>query len=379
MMHRSRGCPFPNRHLLIALYFLCALAAMLFLSITALAEDQQNSPGISVDSKDSSAPSSQAPVDQSQSAPPRWTVSADVLMLFRIGFVGRTLVERVPASVPYGSLPTAPGKEALNSRDFQQFSPGGRIDVIGHGNSGFDLEVSYFQTATWDSSESIGPDHPWDWLVMKAPGGFTQTQDLHTQAMAWDYESKLHNAELNVRWNLYSRLTLLAGFRWVQLTEKLQGSLEPLIGYTSSLILAPIKPFWNTETANNLFGLQIGADGKIWGRGRFSINGVIKAGAYLNAAQWASQVSTLKVLRPCSTMSTPAAFVGEIGLQCKYEVIKGLDLKVGYEALWLQGVALAPGEIQETYNLSQYQFRALGVNLSGVFFNGATAGLAYSF
>jgi len=87
----------------------------------------------------------------------------------------------------------------------------------------------------------------------------------------------------------------------------------------------------------------------------------------------------LKVLRPCSTMSTPAAFVGEIGLQCKYEVIKGLDLKVGYEALWLQGVALAPGEIQETYNVSPYQFRALGVNLSGVFFNGSTAGLAYSF
>ena len=33
--------------------------------------------------------------------------------------------------------------------------------------------------------------------------------------MAWDYATKLYNAEFNVRWNPYSRVTMLAGFRWV--------------------------------------------------------------------------------------------------------------------------------------------------------------------
>ena len=47
-----------------------------------------------------------------------------------------------------------------------------------------------------------------------------------------------------------------------------------------------------------------------------------------------------------------AAFVGEADLQAKYQLAKGLALKVGYEALWLDGVALAPGQIRETYTTS---------------------------
>ena len=130
---------------------------------------------------------------------------------------------------------------------------------------------------------------------------------------------------------------------------------------------------------NNLYGLQIGADGKIWERGRFSIIGLIKAGAYLNHAQESTGVSIFKVLRPSSTTANRAAFVGEIGLQCKYQVSKGLALKVGYEALWLEGVALAPGQIQETY-ATPSNMHALGVNCtSSVLFQGATAGLEYSF
>ena len=362
---------FRNKHLLISIYFLCAMVAILFLSITASAGDQVNLTGKSADSKDSPPSFSQVLVDQSQGAPPRWTVSVDCIILDRIGSVNRTLVERVPGTVPLPNLSSTPGTEALNSNNFRQgFSVGGRIDVIRHGDSGYDLEVLYFQTAGWSSARSVGPDNPPNWLVMRAPGGFLQTQDHSYQAMAWDYDTKLYNAELNVRWNLYSRLTLLAGFRWVQLSEKLQGSLVPLEGF---------KPFWNTSTTNNLYGLQIGADGKIWERGRFSINGLIKAGAYVNNAEESTGVSIYKVLRPSSTTTNHAAFVGEIGLQCKYQVSKGLGLKVGYEALWLEGIALAPGQIRETYITQPDTVHALGVSRSGVFFHGATAGLAYSF
>ena len=289
----------------------------------------------------------------------------------RIGGVNRTLVERVPATVPIQNPATTPGTEALNSNNFPQgFSPGPRIAVIRHGDSGFDLEVLYFQTAGWSSTRSVGPDNPPDWLVMKAPGSFLQTQDHSYQAMAWDYDTNLYNAELNVRWNLDSRLALLAGFRWVNLSENLQGSLIPSEGF---------PPFWNTSTTNNLFGLQIGADGKIWGRGAFSINGLIKAGAYVNHEEESTGVSIFKIVRPTSATTNHAAFVGEIGLTCKYQVNQALALKVGYEALWLDGVALAPGQIQETYLTPPDTEHALGVSSSGVFLHGATAGLEYSF
>src|SRR5208282_5886680 len=107
---------FRNRHMLIAIYLLCALVAMLFLSIAASAGDQENSTGKSAESEGSPPSFSQAPVDQSQGASPRWTISADAIILDRIGNVNRTLVERVPAgTVPLPNLATAPGTEALNS------------------------------------------------------------------------------------------------------------------------------------------------------------------------------------------------------------------------------------------------------------------------
>ncbi len=113
--------------------------------------------------------------------------------------------------------------------------------------------------------------------------------------------------------------------------------------------------------------------------GRFSLDGLIKAGLFDNNAEQSTGVSLQKVVYPSQATTNHAAFVGEAGLQLKYQVINGLALKVGYEALWLDGVALAPGQIQETYSTPS-NVRALGVNCgSGVLFQGATAGLEYSF
>ena len=191
--------------------------------------------------------------------------------------------------------------------------------------------------------------------------------------MVWDYATELYNAELNVRWNPCARVSMLAGFRWVNLCENLQGALEP-----PTFRREP--PFWNTTTTNNLYGFQIGADGKIFERGRFSIDGLVKAGIFDNNAEESTGVSTIKIPRPSSASTNHAAFVGETGLQCKYQVTKRLMLKAGYEAIWLQGVALAPGQIQETYMPTYDVAQALGVNCnSGVFYHGATAGLEYSF
>ena len=191
--------------------------------------------------------------------------------------------------------------------------------------------------------------------------------------MDWQYATKLYNAEFNVRWNPCCRVTVLAGFRWVNLGENLQGALEP-----PTVSWEP--PFWNTTTTNNLYGFQIGADGKIFERGRFSIGGLVKAGIFDNNAEESTGVSTEKILRPSSASTNHAAFVGETGLQCRYQATERLALKAGYEAIWLEGVALAPGQIQETYMTTPKTAQALGVNCnSGVFYHGATAGLEYSF
>jgi long-subunit fatty acid transport protein len=84
-----------------------------------------------------------------------------------------------------------------------------------------------------------------------------------------------------------------------------------------------------------------------------------------------------------SATTNQLAFLGAIGLQAKYQFTQRLLLKAAYEAIWLKGVALAPGQILKTFSNGDPQntyVQALGVDSgAGVFFQGATAGLEYAF
>ncbi len=122
--------------------------------------------------------------------------------------------------------------------------------------------------------------------------------------------------------------------------------------------------------------------------GRFSIDGLVKVGAFDNVVDETTWVSIFRTVYRESASTNHLAFLGEIGLQCKYQVTDRLSLKAGYEAMWLQGVALAPGQIPETMNqvtivnnqVQSVRVNALGVNSgSGVFYHGVTVGLEYSF
>ena len=155
-----------------------------------------------------------------------------------------------------------------------------------------------------------------------------------------------------------------------------------LSGVSSTDTASTYAPFWTAKTQNNLYGAQIGVDAKLLELGRFSIDGLIKAGLFDNNATQSALVSMEKKLFPTQATTNRAAFVGEADLQLKYQLANGLALKVGYEALWLDGVALAPGQIRETYTTAPptVTARALGVNSgSSVLFQGVTAGLEYSF
>ena len=307
----------------------------------------------------------------------RWTASADFIILDRIGTVPYALVSTSPSL-------NGPNTEVLNATDLHHgFSGGSRLDLMHHGDGDGDLEFSYFQIDGWSSCQSTGPLTS-GYLVMMAPGNFIQRQDdfqhigVSDQSMAWAYTSRLYNAELNMRWNPWRQVTVLAGFRWAEVMEELQGILSPP-GTSGS------GPFWDTQTKNNLYGLQIGAEAKLFERGRFSMGGVLKAGAYDNHVEEASSARMARIWFGDSCTTDHFAFLGEIGLQCKYQVLPRLSLKAGYEALWLEGIALAPGQIAEThchYDIvpQNAYVQSMGVNCnSGAFYHGATVGLEYSF
>jgi hypothetical protein len=369
---------------------LCAISVLLASSAVALGQNAPATDSVMTGTGEGSPRLfSETAVDQSPCAGgcvagccqpqlcPRWTASAEFICFERVGGVNQTLVSSYP---PHDPLVPGTGVERLNANDLHQgFAGGPRLDLIRHGDGGY-LEVSYFQIDGWSSVGDIAPNYlgplgpPPNWLVFTAPGDFLQLTDYPDQHMAWTYTTRLYNAEVNVRRDLSPRATVLAGFRWVKLWEDLQGTMPT----------ERVVPFWDTTTNNNLYGLQIGGEWKMLNRSRFSIDGLIKAGIFDNHADESATVSIYRALYAESASTNHTAFLGEVGLRCKYQVTERLLLKAGYEALWLEGVAVAPAQISRTMShavpVTDIYVQSLGVDSSsGAFFHGATVGLEYAF
>jgi hypothetical protein len=371
---------------------LWAMSVLLASSVVALGRNGPAADIAMTGNGEASLPSfSETAADQSQGAGccdvgfgqsccSRWTASAEFIVLERIGTSNQTLVSTYPGiPSPQTQFTVGQGTDQLYSTGLTQgFAGGPKIGLLYHGDNGYDLEASFFQIDGWNNAASIASG-TYTTPVFVAPGGFVQTTDSSTQTMNWVYATRLYNAEINVRWDLCPRVTMLAGFRFVGLWEELQGTIpDP----------ERMSPFWDNWTRNNLYGLQLGEQWKIVNRGPFSMDGLVKAGIFDNVAGETTGVSIFRTVYWESASTNHAAFLGEIDLQCKYQLTPRLLLKIGYEAMWLQGVATAPGQIPETlsqltpvpHHLPLASVRALGVDSgAGVFYHGATAGLEYAF
>ena len=336
-----------------------------------------------------------------------WTISVEAIALGRSNNVNQALVSRVPGGNSFYSTAVENGAEAFNSNQFQQgFAAGPKLTLTYRADAGYGIEMSYFNVSNMTASKTIGPDNPGNWLVMKAPGGFWQTQDFPNQGMNWGATTNLYNAEVNAKFEISKKTVLLAGFRWIQLSDSLTGSLTPgdqnapawktgpagacyggdptLYQISSCTVGAAVNgypPFWSTSTINNLFGLQAGAEGTLFEVGRLSFGGFIKAGVFNNRASQTGWVSIEKQMYSSGTTTNQAAFMGEGGIQIKYSITDDLLIKVGYNLLWLGNVALAPGQIPQTRaGQRPTSLTATGVTAgSSVLFQGVTLGLQYAF
>ena len=382
------------------------VALMGIVSATCPAADLESAANGQQDSKELLVIPARDPVDPSRGAP-LWTISIEALALGRSNSVNQALVSRVPGSNSFYSTAVENGAEAFNSNQFQQgYAAGPKLALTYHADAGYGIEMSYFNVSNMTASKTIGPDRPGNWLVMKAPGGFWQTQDFPNQGMNWGATSNLDNAEVNVKFDISKKATLLAGFRWIQLSDSLTGSLTPgdqnvptwktgpaggcyggdptLYQIDSCAVGAAVNgypPFWRTSTNNNLFGLQAGAEGTLFEVGRLSFGGFLKAGVFNNRASQTGWVSIEKQMYSSGATTNQAAFMGEGGIQVKYSIADDLLIKAGYNLLWLGNVALAPGQIPQTRaGQSPTNITATGVNASSnVLFQGFTVGLQYAF
>ena len=238
-----------------AVCFLCISLATLFLPITASAGDQENSTGTLADSE-GLPPSFPQPPAARVVSPPRWTVSNRG---YRPGTYRRrrkSIARRTRAG--HGTIPQSALRygDSAWRRSFQRqpvstsLFRGTEISLTYHDESGYGAELSYFSILNQSATKTIGPDTPSDWLVMKAPGIFWQTQDFPYQGMTWSDTTNLYSAEANGQLNLSNRVTLIAGVRWLQLNDNLLGTLTPA---------DRTAPTWKqTNPEDNLFQVTSG-------------------------------------------------------------------------------------------------------------------------
>ena len=132
----------------------------------------------------------------------------------------------------------------------------------------------------------------------------------------------------------------LAGFRYVGVEE------AAAIDILSCGTAGPLVPY-RVSTSNNLFGGQLGIRGRI-DRRRWAFESWAKAGL-LGNAQTLRQPAVVDWLgveqRPAASASDAAlGFVGDINLSAMYRLSDVWGLRLGYNTIWIEGVALAPGQ-----------------------------------
>ena len=244
------------------------------------------------------------------------------------------------------------------------------------------LEVSYFGGFNWASSAVATSDANELFSVFSEFGtnpfnGFNQTDFASEHSVA--FSSALDNGELNLRhrWvsaNCIFHCSTMAGVRYFRLAEDMIHSTTAANGSMDYVL----------KTDNDLVGAQIGSDFAICVTPRFKIGGDIDAGVYGTHSKQRTDVNWTSINVGSVTEGSLAelesasdvAFVGEAGLHTLFQVTPRLNLRAGYQVLFVTGVATA---VDNFNTESPFSSRNAYINNDGkVFYHGANLGFEFT-
>jgi hypothetical protein len=285
---------------------------------------------------------------------PLWTVTADALFLRPSATTGQQLL-----------FDPLQGTTLFNASDMPfSCDAGPRLSLIRHGRCGWDFELNFF--------DNVGPIVSAEFPASALPGGVgsvivDNTILLPVDEIVFEECFRLYSNELNLQRPVNEWLTTMVGFRWVEFYDSysVQG--------VESVVSMPFSQAINTH--NHMYGFQIGEDALLFERtGRFRINGFAKIGIFHNAADQNSKLSDPANFGELSVTANGShtAFLCELGLIGSYYLSQHVALRGGYQVMWIDGVALAPGQIPVTNLIAGTADIATS---GGLFYHGATAGL----
>ena len=294
---------------------------------------------------------------------PRWVVQIDALMLWQSNIDSRPLL------ASYDPATTIVGPTALNVNQAQPpMSAGPRVGLFYNLNGVYSLEGNYFQARPFAGQATTGIGA----FVEQNLAGNTFPFDTDTvfDSASLYTRASIQSAEFNVRRReCWCPITWLAGFRWVEWDQQLHIDEVAAENAFTSL--------FRTDTENNLYGSQIGAELGLWTGATFNVSGIGKAGLFYNhAAQTSKYQDSLGAFETVTVQANRMAFFGEVGVNGSLQLTSWLAWRVGYSLFWLGGVAVPANQLAVTdLNLGRLPPTA-DINTGGsVFLQGVTTGL----
>lgn len=282
--------------------------------------------------------------DSCRSCAPCWTFRGGTIFLERSNPSG------TPLAFFFGAQPS------LNAGSFNfDTQTGWDIGAQRRLNDTHSLDFRHFQVDGWNESiaSATAPSSLVTFQTALAGVGLPHF-------VSASYGSLLRSAELNIRRDQNDCVTLLAGFRYLNLQESL---FLAQTGYYSHQV----------ETYNHLYGAQIGAEVFLGSRGRFGVDGWAKAGIYGNNTRFDYELQNLQASSADSIAAQrgAASFVGDLGFSASYRLTPNVVLRGGYQLLWIDGVALAADQFNPPASPGVAQVETRG----DVFYHGALCGL----
>ena len=221
--------------------------------------------------------------------------------------------------------------------------------------------------ADWDQNTTIEGDE------LASP--FFPIGGPNPTTVNYGYSADYFSIELMARRAVRPGLTLLAGPRYV--------SSKDMISFAGTVLVDPqdgTTPVLVTETqtieaTNGLIGLQCGLEFNVPLTNAIYINGFGRFGGYMNPTE--VHLGSLNDFSGVTTNETSSkstgSFLGEIGGRLYMDIVPNcVATYVGYEATWIDGIALAPAQALTVGDTSVQ-------TANTPFFNAATFGVKLTY
>jgi hypothetical protein len=293
----------------------------------------------------------------------RWYAEVDALWLTRDYPQNALLAQTVVLDANFKPVPLAgAGTLTLGNVTDSAAQPGLRVRMGAWITDCTSVELGYFGLQDWSRSATLPVgDPPFARSPFLGSAIIYGNKSFDTSITA-GYSSEIHNAEANLRRSVEAgnwSASVLGGFRYFNLSE--QFSLTGLQTFPNLPGGAPpasqtILEQTRTTTDNNLFGAQIGAEvGRAWFDNRFELTAYGKVGIFANSEnQNTTNVARLVTGGPDTV--TLAAGRGDTGFASLYEggltatarLTSRIAIRGGYQALFVQGLTLAPTQLAAT-------------------------------